>query len=46
MELREAIFFWKVSVPQPNYLVQVELSREVAADPSVREVHEVYVQLR
>ena len=40
MELSKAFFFRKVGVPEPDYLVDVELSHQIAVGPSVREVHE------
>ena len=45
MELWEAFLFREVSVPQPDYLVNRELSSQVATDPPVSEVHEVYLQV-
>lgn len=45
VELREPVFLREVRVPQPHNLVDAELSYQVATDPSVGKVHEVYVEL-
>ena len=45
MELRESLFFWKISVPESYYLKYVEFSCQITADPSVCKVHEIDVKL-
>jgi hypothetical protein len=45
VQLRKTFFLREVSVPQSDYLVDVELPCEIACDPPVSEVHEIYIKL-
>lgn len=45
VELGETFFFREVSVPKSYYLVDVELSHQVAVGPSVSKVHEFDVHV-
>ena len=45
MELAEALLLGEVGVPQADDLVYVKLSGEVATDPPVGKIHEVYTQI-
>jgi hypothetical protein len=45
VELGEAFLFGKVGVPEPDYLVNVELTGQVTRDPTVREVHKHKIHL-
>lgn len=44
MELRKALVLGEVSVPYSNGLIDVKLTRQIAAYPSVRERDKVYFE--
>ena len=45
VELTEAFILAQVGVPDPDDMIQVELSRQVASHPPVSEVHKHYIHL-
>ena len=45
MELGKAFFFRQIRVPNPDSLINAELSSQIAIHPSVGEIHEVYVKV-
>jgi len=40
VELREAVFFRKIGIVEPHYLVDVKFSGKLAGHPPIREIHE------